>query len=383
MSPLSDAERLRYARHFTLPEFGEAGQERLRAAKVLCVGAGGLGSPVLMYLAAAGVGTLGVVEADTVDASNLQRQLLYGTAAVGRKKLDAAADRLHDLNPHVSVVKHDTLFTRDNALELLKGYDLVIDGTDNFATRYLCNDAAVLSGKTNVYGSIFRFEGQASVFAPHLGGPCYRCLFPEPPPPGAVPSCAEGGVLGVLPGLVGAIQATEAIKAITGLGETLMGRLLHIDALTMRFREIRLRRDPLCPWCGDGERKTELGAYDFLCSGPSAAPATAAEEIGVSDFAQWRASGRPYTLVDVREPAEVAHSRFPDSIAIPLGEIAQRFSEIPRPSADRPLVVHCKSGGRSGKAAAFLRENGYTPVLNLTGGLIAWSQQVDPALKPL
>ncbi len=361
---MSPAEATRYARHLAIPEFGAAGQERLRAASLLCVGAGGLGSPALLYLAAAGVGRIGIVEADVVEESNLQRQLLFRTADVGRKKVAVAAEQLRALNPFIRIEPHDVRFTRETADALLSGYDCLLDGTDNFATRYLSNDIAVLQKKANVYGSILRFEGQASVFAPHLGGPCYRCLFPTPPAPGAVPSCAEGGVLGVLPGLVGAIQANEAIKLLAGIGQPLVGRLLHVDALSLKFREIKLRRDPACPLCGDHPTQTGLVDYEALCGLPPVLPA-----MTIAELADLRASGRPYTLLDVREPDEVAAARFPESVAIPLGQLAERMGEIP---AVRPLVVHCKAGGRSARAVGLLREHGVTEALNLTGGFDAW-----------
>lgn len=363
---LSAAETRRYARHLILPGFGKAGQWRLREASVLCIGAGGLGSPALMYLAAAGVGRIGVVDADVVDESNLQRQVLFGSRDVGRPKVEAAADRLRDINPHAAVEPHAVRLTRDNAMALVGAYDVLLDGTDNFPTRYLCNDVAVRLRKPNVHGAIHRFEGQVSVFAPHREGPCYRCLFPEPPPPGTVPSCAEGGVLGVLPGLVGTLQATETIKWITGLGSPLVGRLLHVDALSMRHREIRLRRDPACALCGEAPTITELPDYPLTCGAPASVPS-----LRVDAFAALRAGGAAYTLLDVREPDEVAVTRFPDSIVIPLGELASRASEIP--AAPRPLVIHCKAGGRSARALNILAELGVAgEMLNLEGGLDAW-----------
>lgn len=363
---LTTAESRRYARHLTLPGFGAEGQSRLKAASVLCVGAGGLGSPALMYLAAAGIGRLGLVDADVVDESNLQRQLLFGTSDVGRPKVEAAADRLRDLNPHISIETYPVRLTRDTAESLVSGYDLLLDGTDNFPTRYLCNDVAVRLAKPNVHGAVHRFEGQVSVFAPHLGGPCYRCLFPEPPPPGTVPSCAEGGVLGVLPGLVGTLQATEAIKLLAGLGSPLIGRLLHIDALSMHHREIRLRRDPACALCGDAPSLTDLPDYPLTC-----APVPDGPSLTTAEFTALRRAGSPYTLLDVREPDEVAAARFPESVGIPLGQLAARLGEIP--ASPRPLIVHCKAGGRSARAIALLAERGVTgDILNLTGGLDAW-----------
>jgi adenylyltransferase/sulfurtransferase len=331
-----------------------------------------------MYLAAAGVGRLGLVDADVVDESNLQRQLLFGTGDVGRPKAEAAAERLRGLNPFIEVEPHAMRLTRENAETLVGSYDILLDGTDNFPTRYLCNDVAVRMQKPNVHGAIHRFEGQVSVFAPHLGGPCYRCLFPEPPPPGTVPSCAEGGVLGVLPGLVGTLQATEAIKLLAGLGTPLIGRLLHIDALSMRHREIKLRRDPACALCGENPSLTELPDYTLTCADPPATPPSAS--ITVEEFAAHRSIGTPYLLLDVREPAEVADVRFPESLAIPLGQLAERLHEIP--ASPRPLIVHCKSGGRSARAAALLASQGFDAaegVLNLDGGLDAWLATYGPA----
>jgi sulfur-carrier protein adenylyltransferase/sulfurtransferase len=369
---LTPDETRRYARHLSLPGFGVAGQERLKGGSVLCIGAGGLGSPALMYLAAAGVGRLGIVDADVVDESNLQRQLLFGTSDVGRPKAEAAAARLRDLNPLIEIEPHRVRLTRDNAEELVSRYDILLDGTDNFPTRYLCNDVAVRLRKPNVHGAIHRFEGQVSVFAPHLGGPCYRCLFPEPPPPGTVPSCAEGGVLGVLPGLVGTLQATEAIKLLAGLGSPLVGRLLHVDALTLRHREIRLRRDPECALCGEAPTLFELPDYPLTCEATASVPG-----LSVAAFAALRAAGSAYTLLDVREPEEVAAVRFPESIAIPLGQLEERLGELPE--APRPLVIHCKAGGRSARALALLAGHGIAgEMLNLTGGLDAWLAENGP-----
>ena len=367
---LSTEERRRYARHLSLPGFGEHGQARLKAGSVLCVGAGGLGSPALMYLAAAGVGRIGVVDADTVDESNLQRQVLFGSSDVGRSKAEAAAARLRDINPLIGIEPHAVRFTRDNAESLAGRYDILLDGTDNFPTRYLCNDVAFRLGKPNVHGAIHRFEGQISVFAPGLGGPCYRCLFPEPPPPGTVPSCAEGGVLGVLPGLIGTLQANETIKLLSGIGAPLVGRLIHLDALTLKQREIRLRRDPACALCGDTPTLTELPDYPLTCEAPVAG-------IDIDGFASLRAAGTHYTLLDVREPDEVAAVRFPESLAIPLGQLAERLHELG--AAVRPLVVHCKAGGRSARALAVLAEHGIQgELLNLTGGLDAWIAKHGP-----
>ena len=380
---LDSQESLRYARHLTLPEVGPTGQRRLKAARVLCVGAGGLGSPIALYLAAAGVGRIGIVDADVVDESNLQRQLLHGTADIGRKKTSSARDRLHDINPHVQVDEHDTLFTSDNAIGLAEPYDLLIDGTDNFPTRYLSNDVAVFLQKPNVYGSIFRFEGQATVFAPHLGGPCYRCLFPEPPDPGMVPSCAEGGVLGVLPGIVGTLQAIEAVKLILGAGEPLTGRLLHFDALSMRFRQFNLKRDPECPVCGDHPTITEPIDYQQFCGLPKSGAAAPAEAdavptIDVHELRRRRgADTRTFILLDVREPFEKDICHFPESTLIPLGELAGRLVEL---DPDAEIIVHCKAGGRSLEAVKLLRAAGFANAINVAGGINAWSREIDPEM---
>jgi len=368
---LTAEESRRYARHLSLPGFGSSGQERLKAGSVLCVGAGGLGSPALMYLAAAGVGRIGLVDADVVDESNLQRQLLFGTSDVGRPKSVAAAERLRDINPLIQIEPHAVRFTRENAESLTRQYDILLDGTDNFPTRYLCNDVAFRVGKPNVHGAIHRFEGQVSVFAPSLGGPCYRCLFPEPPPPGTVPSCAEGGVLGVLPGLVGTLQATEAIKLLAGIGSPLVGRLIHLDALTLKQREIRLRRDPGCALCGNTPTLTDLPDYPLTCDTP------ATPGLDVMAFARLRKDGDKYSLLDVREPDEVAAGRFPESLTIPLGQLSGRLPEIKE--LPRPLIVHCKAGGRSARAIAVLTEHGISgTLLNLTGGLDAWIETHGP-----
>ena len=376
---LTRDEILRYSRHITLPEIGVEGQERLKRGRVLCIGAGGLGSPALLYLAAAGVGTIGIVDFDSVDESNLHRQILHGTSDVGRPKIESARDRLRDVNPHVHVETHQTSFTADNALELIPAYDVVLDGTDNFPTRYLVNDACVIAGRPNAYGSIFRFEGQASVFATKEG-PCYRCLHPEPPPPGLIPSCAEGGVLGVLPGIVGTIQATEAIKLILGAGEPLIGRFLIYDALKMRFRELKLRKDPDCPVCGTNPRITELKTYDELCSPVTphlnrGDHASEMDEMTVSELKARMDAGNPPVIVDVREPSEFQICRIPGSVLIPLGQLAARTAELD-PSAE--VVLQCKSGGRSARATALLRERGFSQARNLTGGILAWIDQVDP-----
>jgi sulfur-carrier protein adenylyltransferase/sulfurtransferase len=374
---LSNEEILRYSRHLIIPEVGMEGQIKLKQAKVLLVGAGGLGAPLGLYLAAAGVGRLGIVDFDVVDVTNLQRQVIHGTSDVGRKKLDSAAESMREINPNVEIDRFETALTSENALGILKDYDLVVDGTDNFPTRYLVNDACVMLGKPNVYGSIFRFEGQATVFA-YPGGPCYRCLYPEPPPPGLVPSCAEGGVLGILPGLIGLVQATEAVKLIMGIGEPLVGRLLLYDALQMRFRELKLRRDPECPVCGDHPSIRELIDYHQFCGVPRQTAAAPTE--GQMDVTELKAKidrGDRFVLIDVREPHEYQICRLPGSQLIPLRELPQRVSELN--SADE-IVVHCKSGGRSAKAVEFLTKAGFGKVSNLQGGILAWSDKVDPSV---
>jgi adenylyltransferase/sulfurtransferase len=371
---LSSEEQRRYSRHIFIPEIGRTGQEKLKAARVLCLGAGGLGSPAALYLAAAGVGTIGMVDDDEVALSNLQRQLLHGTGDIGRLKTESARDRLHEINPHLEVHLHPCRFDSSNAEEILRDYDLLIDGTDNFATRYLSNDVAVFARKPNVYGSIFRFDGQTTVFAPHLGGPCYRCLFPEPPPPGSVPSCAEAGVLGVLPGIIGTMQATEALKLILGIGDSLVGRLLHFDALKMKVREFNLRKDPDCPVCGDHPTITRPIDYDTFCHG---APdhTRAAVEIDVRALHARMQSGRPFFLLDVREPFEFELARIEGANLIPLGELPRRAGELDR---EAEIFVLCHSGMRSQRAAEFLRSAGFPRVLNVTGGIDAWSEEVDP-----
>jgi sulfur-carrier protein adenylyltransferase/sulfurtransferase len=371
----------RYSRHLILPEVGMEGQRRIKAARVLCVGTGGLGSPLAFYLAAAGVGTLGLVDFDVVDASNLQRQIIHSTKDIGRKKLDSAEEKLTALNPAIHIIKHDTMLSSANALEIMRDYDIVADGTDNFQTRYLVNDACVLLGKPNVYGSIFRFEGQASVFATEAG-PCYRCLYPEPPPPGLVPSCAEGGVLGILPGLVGVIQATEVIKLILGKGDPLIGRLLLVDALNMRFRELKLRKNPECPVCGANPTVTALIDYDHFCG---IVPETPQEknlkngipQISVKELKARRDAGEDIFLLDVREPYEVQIAQIGGTV-IPQNDVPNRLAEIPR---DREIVVHCRSGARSQRIAEFLKQSGYPQVVNLAGGILAWSDEIDPSVQ--
>lgn len=381
---LSADEIKRYSRHLILPEVGMEGQQKLKAGKVLLIGAGGLGSPAAMYLAAAGVGTLGIVDFDVVDTSNLQRQLLHGTSDIGRPKLDSAKDRIKGLNPHVHVETYETALSSENALQLFEPYDVILDGTDNFPTRYLVNDACVLLGKPNAYGSIFRFEGQASVFG-MKDGPCYRCLYPEPPPPGLVPSCAEGGVLGVLPGIVGTIQATETIKLLLGIGEMLVGRFMIFDALRMKFREMKLRKDPDCPVCGEHPTVTALIDYEQFCglrpdashAANEAEAATMTDEVTPRDLKTELDGGATLVVVDVREPQEYQINRIPGSVLIPLGELPQRYeAELDRNAA---IVCQCKSGARSAKATAFLRTMGFTNVRNLTGGILGWIDQVDPS----
>jgi len=378
---LTTDDLARYSRHLILPEVGMEGQRRLKAARVLCVGTGGLGSPLAFYLAAAGVGTLGLVDFDVVDASNLQRQIIHSTKDIGRKKLDSAEEKLLALNPALNVVKHETMLTSANALDILKDYDIVADGTDNFPTRYLVNDACVLLGKPNVYGSIFRFEGQASVFATEKG-PCYRCLYPEPPPPGLVPSCAEGGVLGILPGLVGMIQATEAIKLILGKGESLAGRLLLVDALNMKFRELKLRKNPECPVCGEHPTVTKLIDYQQFCG---IVPETKQEQavkngipqMTVKELKQRLDAGEDVLVLDVREPYEYQIANIGAKL-IPQNDVPKRLGEIDR---DREIVVQCRSGQRSQRIAEYLAQQGYGNVKNLAGGILAWADEIDPKMQ--
>jgi adenylyltransferase/sulfurtransferase len=379
---LTSDEIKRYSRHLIMPEVGVDGQKKLKAGSVLCIGAGGLGSPAAMYLAAAGVGRIGIVDFDVVDFSNLQRQLLHGTSSVGRSKLESAKDRLHDLNPHIEIDTYETTLSSENALDLFKPYDVILDGTDNFPTRYLVNDACVLAGKPNAYGSIFRFEGQASVFATKEG-PCSRCLYPEPPPPGLVPSCAEGGVLGVLPGIIGVIQATEAIKLILGVGEPLIGRFLIYDALKMRFRELKLRKDPDCPVCGTHPTVTKLIDYEQFCGIRPEPAAAQTAGTGVNQFETTSVdlkkrldAGDDVFILDVREPNEYQICRIPGSVLIPLGELPRRYAELP---TDKDIVAHCKMGGRSAKATEFLQSVGFRRVKNLRGGILDWIDKVDPS----
>src|SRR4026208_1051110 len=367
-----DVEELqRYSRHLIMPEVTSDGQSRLKAARVLCIGAGGLGSPTALYLAAAGVGTIGIVDFDDVDLSNLQRQILHGTKDIGRGKLESARDRLHDINPQIEIELHKCRFSSENAPHLVSRYDVIVDGSDNFPTRYLSNDVSVFAHKPNVYGSVFRFEGQTTVFAPHLGGPCYRCLFPEPPPPESVPNCAQAGVLGVLPGIIGMLQAIETLKLILGIGEPLIGRLLHFDALKVKFRELNLRRDPQCPVCGENPTIFTPIDYEQFCG---VGDEGTIPEISPHELKQRMHEGEPSELIDVREPCEYEIARIEGAKLIPLGKIAQRLADLER---EQPIVVHCHSGKRSAQAVRLLQQRGFANVYNLEGGIDAWSDQID------
>lgn len=384
---LSNEEIARYSRHLIMPEVTIEGQKKLKAASVLLIGSGGLGSPLALYLAAAGVGRMGLVDFDVVDHSNLQRQILHGTKDVGRPKIQSAADRIRDVNPNVKLELHETRFTAENAMGIAKDYDIIIDGTDNFPTRYLTNDVCVLLKKPNVYGSIFRFDGQASVFAPCLGGPCYRCLYPEPPPPGLVPSCAEGGVLGVLPGIIGVIQAIEAVKLILGEGKPLVGRLVLFDALAMSFKEMKLRRNPKCPICSDQPTITKLIDYEHFCG--ITPPETHSnhthgnsnqmnpEEITVKDLKKRLDAKEDFDLIDVREMHEWQIAKIPGAKLIPMGELPNRLSEL---DPNREILLQCKSGGRSGRVLEFLKQKGYKKVKNVVGGITAWANEIDPKM---
>ena len=368
-----DVEELqRYSRHLIMPEVTSDGQSRIKAARVLCIGAGGLGSPTALYLAAAGVGTIGIVDFDDVDLSNLQRQILHGTKDIGRGKLESARDRLQDINPQIEIELHKCRFSSENAPHLVSRYDVIVDGSDNFPTRYLSNDVSVFAHKPNVYGSVFRFEGQTTVFAPHLGGPCYRCLFPEPPPPESVPNCAQAGVLGVLPGIIGMLQAIETLKLILGIGEPLIGRLLHFDALKVKFRELNLRRDPQCPVCGENPTIFSPIDYEQFCGvrDDGGIPGISPHELK-----QRMDAGERFELIDVREPFEYEIARIDRAKLIPLGEIAERLDELKR---EEPIIVHCHSGMRSAQAVRLLQQRGFAKVYNLEGGIDAWSDQVDP-----
>ncbi|HAV63246.1 MAG TPA: molybdenum cofactor biosynthesis protein MoeB [Verrucomicrobiales bacterium] len=377
---LSNDEIRRYSRHLILPEVGLAGQKKIKSTSVLCIGAGGLGSPIAMYLAAAGIGKLGIVDFDAVDFSNLQRQIIHGTQDVERPKADSARETINGINPNVEVVLHKTRLTSENAMEIIAPYDIVVDGTDNFPTRYLTNDACVLLKKPNVYGSIFRFEGQASVFAPHLGGPCYRCLYPEPPPPGMVPSCAEGGVLGVLPGIIGCIQATEILKLALGKGSSLINRLMLFNALDMKFRELKLRRDPGCPICGDQPTVKELIDYEVFCGIPeaSAEPESNPDEVTVQEMKKALEDPKlGIRVIDVREPDEFEIAHVQGVPQIPLSQIQERFTEL---DPNQTYYLHCKSGVRSMKALNFLREQGYKYLKSVKGGILAWAEEIDPGV---
>src|SRR5215470_16689938 len=368
----STDELQRYSRHLIMPEVTAEGQRRLKAARVLCIGAGGLGSPAALYLAAAGVGTIGIVDFDEVDLSNLQRQILHGTKDIGRGKLESARDRLRDINPEIEIELHNCRFSSENATELVSGYDLVVDGSDNFPTRYLSNDVCVFERKPNVYGSVFRFEGQTTVFAPHLGGPCYRCLFPEPPPPESVPNCAQAGVLGVLPGIIGMLQAIETLKLILGIGDTLVGRLLHFDALKVKFRELNLRRDPQCPVCGENPTIFSPIDYEQFCG---VRDESEIAEMSPHELKRRMDSGESFELIDVREPFEYEIARIDGAKLIPLGEISERLGEL---CEEQTIVVYCHSGKRSAEAARLLQQRGFANVYNLEGGIDAWSDQIDP-----
>lgn len=374
---LSQEERLRYSRHLMMPEVTLKGQERLKAGRVLCIGAGGLGSPALLYLAAAGVGTLGLVDFDKVDHSNLQRQILHGTADVGRRKTESARARLAEANPNVALEIHDCRFTSENAQDLVARYDIILDGSDNFATRYLSNDVCVWAHKPNVYGSVFRFDGHSSVFAPHLGGPCYRCLFPEPPEPGSVPNCAEAGVFGVLPGIIGMVQAIETIKLIIGIGESLVGRLLSFDALRMKFRDFNLRRDPDCPVCGDAPTIFEPIDYEGFCNAQTESAAASIPTISATELKRRIDEESAMLILDVREPFEYEIARIDGSKLIPLDELSDRLGEL---SLDQQIVAVCKSGVRSAYAVQLLQRSGFAHSFNLEGGVEAWADQIDPTM---
>lgn len=382
---LSHEEVLRYSRHLIMPEVGVEGQKKLKAAKILLIGTGGLGSPTSIYLAAAGIGTIGLVDYDIVDYTNLHRQIIHGTKDVGRAKIASASETLADINPHVKLIKYETPLTSENALEIIENFDIVVDGTDNFPTRYLVNDACVMLGKLNVYGSIFRFEGQVSVFG-HEEGPCYRCLFPEPPPPGLVPSCAEGGVLGILPGTIGTLQATEAIKLVLGIGKPLIGRLMLYDALDMTFDTVRIRKNPACPVCGQNPTVTELIDYEQFCGMPAhdhsnfvgdEASVKQIPSIGVKGLKERLDKGENLFILDVREAHERQISTISDTAHIPKGDVLNHLEEIPQ---DVPVIVYCRTGVRSADVVVWLQEKGFRNVTNLVGGVNAWAREIDPAL---
>src|SRR5881392_2140018 len=375
---LSAEELQRYSRHLIMPEVTLDGQRRLKTARVLCIGAGGLGSPVALYLAAAGVGKIGIVDFDNVDLSNLQRQILHGTKDIGRAKLESARDRLHDFNPEIKLELHKCRFSSENATQLVSGYDVVVDGSDNFPTRYLSNDVCVFARKPNVYGSVFRFEGQTTVFAPHLGGPCYRCLFPEPPPPDTVPNCAEAGVLGVLPGIIGMLQAIETIKLIVGIGEPLVGRLLYFDALRMKFRELNLRRDPQCPVCGENPTIFSPIDYEEFCGSRAVRDDDGLATINLHELKRKMENNGAFAIVDVREEFEYDIARIEGSKLIPLGELPERLDELQK---DEEIILLCKSGTRSAHAAQLLHAAGFARAYSLEGGVDAWADQIDPAMQ--
>jgi molybdopterin/thiamine biosynthesis adenylyltransferase/rhodanese-related sulfurtransferase len=375
---LNREEVARYSRHLLMPEVTAEGQRRLKAARVLCIGTGGLGSPAALYLAAAGVGTIGLVDFDEVELSNLQRQILHETSDIGRRKVESARDRLREANPNVAIELHDCRFSSENASDLVERYDVVLDGSDNFPTRYLSNDVCVWARKPNVYGSVYRFEGQSTVFAPHLRGPCYRCLFPDPPPPGSIPNCAEAGVLGVLPGIIGLVQATEAIKLILGIGEPLVGRLLHFEALGMKFREFKLRRDANCPVCGDSPTITEPIDYEAFCGAGEAENGRSIPTISVYDLRRKLEGDASVMIVDVREPFEYEIARIAGSKLIPLSDLPSRFDELER---GKEIVALCKTGVRSAHAVELLQSAGFTQSFNLEGGIDAWASEIDPTME--
>ncbi|MFI0348676.1 MAG: molybdopterin-synthase adenylyltransferase MoeB [Chthoniobacterales bacterium] len=380
MPDLSQEETLRYARHLILPEVNLEGQKKLKAARVLCIGLGGIGSPTALYLAAAGVGNLGLIDDDIVDLSNLQRQVIHGTSDIGRKKIESARDRIKELNPHTEVTLYDEFFSMKNATKIVKDYDLVIDGSDNFETRYLSNDVCFFLKKPNVYGSVFRFDCQFTLFAPHLGGPCYRCLFPEMPPPDAVPNCAEGGVLGVLPGIVGIMQSLQALKFIIGIGEPLLGRFVHLDTITMKFREFDLRKDPHCPLCGKSPTITHLmDQKKFMCTSKTMTAHSSLPTITVEELKHSLASSSPGILIDVREPWEYEAAHIAQARPIPLGELASRAHEL---NPADTIYLQCRSGGRSAKALQILKEAGFEKLFNVEGGILAWSERIDASIKP-
>lgn len=379
MPDLTKEETTRYSRHLIMPEITLEGQKKLKAASVLCIGLGGLGSPTALYLAAAGIGHLGLVDHDTVDLSNLQRQIIHGTSDIGRKKIESARDRIMEINPHVKLTLHDCFLTAENAEEIISHYDIIIDGSDNFATRYLSNDACFFLKKPNIYGSVFRFDGHCTLFAPHLDGPCYRCLFPEPPPPNTVPSCAEAGVLGVMPGMIGIMQSIEALKLILGIGESLAGRLLNFDALRIKFREFDLRKNPNCPLCGIHPTITKLVGEKKLCEiSNTMTQENSIPTITVEELQNHLSSARPGLLIDVREQAEYEIAHIPEARLIPLGELSSHISEL---NPEETIYLQCRSGGRSAKALQILQQAGFKNLFNVEGGILAWAERIDPSIK--